>query len=128
MPHYKLAYVRVFVTDFERAVRFYTETLGMTAGFLSDEMRWCQFETGEASLAIEAVEPEDDDLEDGANPEDEAGPRFLAVSLQVADIETVYRDLVAKGVEFLGTPQRMPWGGTLAHFKDPDGNVLTLLG
>lgn len=36
--------------------------------------------------------------------------------------------LLARGVEFLAPPQRMPWGGVLAHFRDPDGNVLTLVG
>jgi catechol 2,3-dioxygenase-like lactoylglutathione lyase family enzyme len=122
MPDYKLAYVRVFVSDFERAVRFYTETLGMKPGFRSDEMRWCQFETGEAKLAIEGSDPDDDP--DEAEP----GTRFAAVSLQVDDVQAVYAELVAKGVEFLGPPERMEWGGTLAHFKDPDGNVLTLLG
>jgi predicted enzyme related to lactoylglutathione lyase len=121
MPDYKLAYVRVFVSDFGRAVRFYSETLGMKPGLRSDEMRWCQFETGEASLAIEGADP--DDAEDG----EDLGPRFTAISLQVADIEAVYEELVAKGVEFLGPPESMAWGGTLAHFKDPDGNVLTLL-
>jgi predicted enzyme related to lactoylglutathione lyase len=128
MPDYKLAYVRVFVTDFERAVRFYTESLGMIPGFRSDEMRWCQFQTGEASLAIECIEPDAEDAGDGADPEDEVGPRFVAVSLQVPDIDEAYQELTAKGVEFLGPPQQMPWGGMLAHFKDPDGNVLTLLG
>ena len=121
MTDYKLAYVRVFVTDFERAVRFYTETLGMKPGFRSDEMRWCQFETGEASLAIECLDADADDPED-------VRPRFVAVSLQVQDIHAVYQDLVSKGVEFIGPPETMAWGGTLAHFKDPDGNVLTLLG
>ena len=36
--------------------------------------------------------------------------------------------LLARGVEFLAPPQRMPWGGVLANFRDPDGNVLTLVG
>jgi predicted enzyme related to lactoylglutathione lyase len=110
MPDYKLAYVRVFVSDFERAVRFYGETVGMTIDQRFDEWRFCQFATGEGKLAIEASEPGEDN--------EETGPRFLAV----------YGELVAKGVEFLGPPETMAWGGTLAHFKDPDGNVLTLLG
>jgi predicted enzyme related to lactoylglutathione lyase len=83
-------------------------------------MRWCQFETGEASLAIEGADADGDD--------DEFQPGFLAISLQVEDIHALYADLTAKGVEFLGPPEQMAWGGTLAHFKDPAGNVLTLLG
>ena len=120
MPGYKLAYVRIFVSDFERAVRFYRETLGMKIGRRLDEWRWCQFETGEALLAIEASRPDDEN-------DDEFEPGFVAISLQVDDIHAVYDELVAKGVEFLGPPEKMAWGGTLAHFKDPDGNVLTLL-
>jgi hypothetical protein len=28
----------------------------------------------------------------------------------------------------LAPPEVMPWGGVLAHLRDPDGNVLTLVG
>lgn len=30
--------------------------------------------------------------------------------------------------EILGPPEKQPWGGTLAYFKDPGGNTLTPLG
>jgi predicted enzyme related to lactoylglutathione lyase len=29
--------------------------------------------------------------------------------------------------DFLAPPERMPWGGVRAHFRDPDGNVVTLM-
>ena len=35
--------------------------------------------------------------------------------------------LEGKGVRFVRPPKRQPWGGRLAHFSDPDGNVVTLL-
>ncbi len=38
-----------------------------------------------------------------------------------------YAELRARGVEFLAPPEQQPWGGVLAHFRDPDPNVLTLL-
>ena len=78
----KLFVTRVFVRDWERALLFYTDTLGIPAAFRSDEMGWAQLETGEAQLAV----------------------------------------------EFLAPPEKQPWCGSLAHFRDPDGNVLTLLG
>jgi predicted enzyme related to lactoylglutathione lyase len=28
----------------------------------------------------------------------------------------------------LAPPEKQPWGGIVAHFRDPDGNVITLLG
>jgi len=115
----RLSVVRVFVRDWDRALRFYSETLGIPVAFRSDEMGWCQLDTGEANLALEREAP-------GAEPS-YAG-RFVGVSLAVNDVEKTYRQLVERGVEFEGPPVRMDWGGTLAHLRDPDGNVLTLLG
>ena len=48
---YKLTTVRVFVTDWERAIRFYTETLEMSAVFRDDEHGWAQLDTGVCQLA-----------------------------------------------------------------------------
>jgi uncharacterized glyoxalase superfamily protein PhnB len=53
--------------------------------------------------------------------------RFVGVSLEVTDIDATYRTLVERGVQFDAPPERQAWGGTLAHLRDPDGNVLTLL-
>ena len=89
MPEYRLAYVRVFVTDFERAVRFYTESLGLKPGVRDDAAGWCQFETGEASLAIERVAAD----EEGG----ELVSRFVAVSLEVEDIGAAYKGTAREG-------------------------------
>ncbi len=118
---YKLYAVRVFVTDWERAIRFYTETLGIPVAFRSDELGWAQLATGEGQLALERVAPGD------AESEALVG-RFVGVSLEVPDIEATHGTLVQRGVEFLAPPARQAWGGTLAHLRDPDGNVITLLG
>jgi lactoylglutathione lyase len=69
------------------------------------------------------LNPEDDDEEHGA-----LVGRNLCVSLSVSDIDKTYTTLCDCGVEFLSPPNKQPWGGTLAHFKDPEGNLLTLLG
>lgn len=115
----RLSYVRVFVRDWPRALAFYGETLGIPFSFKSDEMGWAQLATGDAQLALERSTP---------GEEEELVGRFLGVSLSVADVDAAYQDLRGRGVEFLAPPERMPWGGVLAHFRDPDGNVLTLIG
>jgi catechol 2,3-dioxygenase-like lactoylglutathione lyase family enzyme len=48
---YKLFAVRVFVTDWDRAIRFYSETLGMTLAYQSEEMGWAQMAPGAGQLA-----------------------------------------------------------------------------
>jgi catechol 2,3-dioxygenase-like lactoylglutathione lyase family enzyme len=119
---YRLMLVRVWVTDFDRAVRFYTDTLGMKLAYRSDELGWAQLATAGAELALERDRGESD-----AGEEYLVG-RFVGVSLAVDDIEKRYETLRARGVEFLRPPEKMPWGGVLAHLRDPDGNVLTLVG
>jgi lactoylglutathione lyase len=115
---YTLKYVRVFVTDWSRAVDFYAQTLQMIPVFVTDG--WAEFATGEAHLALERVDPADPESE-------ELVGRFVGVSLRVADVVELYEDLASRGVEFLAPPEQQPWGGTLAHLRDPDGNILTLL-
>ena len=84
------------------------------------EMNAAGFNAGSAELIVEEEDPagEDGDL---------IG-RFAGVSLQVDDIDAVYKSLSAKGVHFHGAPEKQVWGGTLAHFDDPAGNTLTLVG
>ena len=41
----------------------------------------------------------------------------------VKDIDAAYEALAAKGVAFDMVPTDQPWGGRLALFRDPDGNV-----
>jgi lactoylglutathione lyase len=118
---FKLFAVRVFVRDWDRALEFYTETLGIPTTFRGDEMGWAQLATGEGQLAIERAAPDDEEAQ-------ELVGRFVGVSLQVSDIHATHRALVERGVEFVGAPEVQTWGGTIAHLRDPDGNVITLLG
>ena len=53
-------------------------------------------------------------------------PYRVMVNLQVADIHAAHQTLVRKGVPFLRLPEQEEWGGWVATFQDPDGNVLQL--
>lgn len=117
---YELFAVRVFVRDWDRAIAFYTETLGIPTTFRSDEMGWAQLATGEGQLALERAAPDDEESQGLVG-------RFVGVSLAVPNIHETYATLFERGVEFLHAPEKQPWGGTIAHLRDPDGNVITLL-
>ena len=118
---YKLSAVRIFVTDWERAISFYSKTLEMAVAHRSDEWGWAQMATGEGQLATERVDPADDEGRALVG-------RFVGVSLEVPDIFATYKILAERGVDFVGPPEKQLWGGVLAHLRDPDGNVLTLPG
>jgi predicted enzyme related to lactoylglutathione lyase len=49
------------------------------------------------------------------------------VNLAVTDISAVHDRLVRAGVVFTRAPERGEWGGWVATFTDPDGNVLQLM-
>ena len=76
--------------------------------------------TGSASLLLERADVHDEE-------EKELIGRFAGVSLRVEDIHETVDRLRAKGVKFTGAPQKQWWGVTLAHFQDPDENIITLV-
>ena len=78
------------------------------------------FDTGQAKLIVEYVDPSDPET---------AGlvARFTAFSFTVTNMETVLSKLRQHSIEWLGLPEGQAWGGLLSHFKDPDGNILTLV-
>jgi len=117
----KIGFVRIFVTDLAESLDFYSQRLGLSLDY-TDNTNWAQFHAGEdISLAIEKCEP--DRIECGGK----LVGRFAGVTLVVDNIADTYKRLRTKEVEFTAPPELQPWGGTLAHFKDPDGNVLTLM-
>ncbi len=110
--------VRIFVDDLEGALAFYGETLGLAVAWDAGDA--VGFQAGPGVLIVEHAR------RDG--PDGALVGRFVGVSLQVADIHAKHRALAERGVVFEGPPAQQGWGGWLAHFRDPAGNVLTLLG
>ena len=54
-------------------------------------------------------------------------PLRIMVNFSVGDIQDCYTNLTEKGVVFLREPEKETWGGWVATFNDPDGNILQLL-
>ena len=109
--------VRIFVDDHAQSVRFYRDTLGLP--LRTEGPGFAIFDTGAVSLMLEPGETAGED--DG----DLVG-RFSGVSLATPDIDRTYAVLSERGVEFLHAPSTQPWG-KMTHFKDPSGNVLTMV-
>lgn len=116
----KLFAIRIFVDDWDAACDFYRNKLGLPETFCDSNMGWAQFSVGEANLGIERVAPTDKEAQQLVG-------RFVGISLQVDDLQKAYTDLKERGVEFDGPPEKQPWGGSLANFRDPSGNTLTLI-
>jgi catechol 2,3-dioxygenase-like lactoylglutathione lyase family enzyme len=116
----RIGYVWVFVTDLAAARTFYAQTLGLDM-LWEYENKAIGFDLGPV-LIVEDVSSEED------REDRNLAGRYVGCSIEVDDIKAKYSELVAKGVHFTAPPEKQEWGGTLAHFQDPAGNVLTLVG
>lgn len=111
----RVDYIRVPVTDMERANRFYGELLGLPRNPNSPAEDWVEYEAGNVTLAV--MTPRTHDYEFAPLP-----PGTLA--LRVADVAAAKATLEAAGVEV-----RDMWDSGLCHgagLLDPDGNAILL--
>lgn len=101
------------VTDMDRAVTFYGDTLGMTV--VDRQSEWSELELGSVKIGLNGRPQESPDGDGGA-----------AIAFAVdSDIEAEVDRLRSAGVEFTGGVSDHDWG-RIAPFKDPDGNDLQL--
>ncbi|MBA2579904.1 MAG: VOC family protein [Thermoleophilaceae bacterium] len=109
-------FVCVPTRDHDRAVAFYTETLGLERGKRWGEMPATELQAGSLTLAV---------MDPSAFGQPEAHPNSAPIALQVDDVEAARRQLEAKGVTF---HVEMIDSGVChqAIFSDPDGNPLIL--
>jgi predicted enzyme related to lactoylglutathione lyase len=113
-----VAQVMIPVDDFDRAVTFYRDTLGLPFLFTAPP-QMSFFQSGPVRLLVGVLPPE--------HPRARGG----SVYFQVSDIHAVYEELSGRGVAFGGkphvvhrTPEYELW---LVEFRDPDGNSLALM-
>ncbi len=112
-------FVSIPTADQERALAFYTGKLGfrvLTDQPFDEKQRWIELGIGSADTRIVLFTP--------AGHENRIGT-FFAGSLACDNVESTYRELKARGVEFVAEPKKEPWG-TSAIMKDPDGNQFVL--
>ena len=101
---------------FPAMARFYRETLGLTPRSAKDD--FINFDWHGVRLSVGVH-----DRIVGTSRD----PLRLMVNLTVTDISAVHDRLVRAGVVFMRAPAREEWGGWVATFADPDGNVLQLM-
>lgn len=113
MVDYRLELVIIPVTDVDRAVAFYGETLGWSVDFnqvVSPELRFVQITPPGSACSIA--------FGVGLLPA-EASP-LPGLQLVTPDADAAHDDLVARGIE-VGPVQELAWG-RFVWFDDPDGN------
>jgi uncharacterized protein YcnI/catechol 2,3-dioxygenase-like lactoylglutathione lyase family enzyme len=108
-------FITVATQDYERAARFYGETLGLEFSKRWGSMPAGEFETGNLTIALMQV--------DAFNIE--FRPNNLPIEFHVDDFEAAKAELESRGIEFKGDTLD---SGVChqAFFNDPDGNALAI--
>ncbi len=126
----KLTHVPIVVSDQERALKFYTGALGFEkrADYqLPGSPRWLTVAPEGEELEFILAQGKQK-VEMGLGPE--AGTAGNHIAFLTEDCLKSYETLKARGVDFrVGAymePQKQAWGIS-ASFKDPDGNMFTMI-
>ncbi len=121
----RIGTVCVFVSDQDRAKKFYTEMLGFE--LRSDEAlypgaknRWLAVAPKGAATEVILYLPD----KNWEHYRQVVG-KSQALTFEVSDMKKLHADLKARGVTFVQEPDEQPWG-TSAILEDSEGNHLIL--
>ncbi len=126
-PNYPILELRVALTvrDYERSVKFYCDGLGIEPAALWDNGNGHALilDMGKAKMEVfdEAQAETIDQLE--AEQRVSGQIRF---ALQVPDLKSAMKRLLAHGATLVHQPVVTPWGDYNVRLQDPDGMQITL--
>ncbi len=104
--------VYLFVTDMDRTVAFYRDTLGLSLDYRSGD-EWAQFSAGPVKLALHGT---------GSVAARPGG----TIAFTVTDLDASKVKLTERGVAIGHEGGGEGRGPRFVEFADPDGNVLAL--
>jgi glyoxylase I family protein len=107
-----ISFIWLYVSDLERSVRFYGETLGIGVA-----RRWHEGAAFNFGNVVLGLHIEEGKVTRGNSP---------TITFKVTEnIDGLYSDLVGRGVHFTQAVTTEPYG-RIAAFEDPDGHALLL--
>ncbi len=110
-----IGYINLHVHDYAQAVAFYRDVVGLPLLFADESFSFARFAAGGVTFAV-AGDP-------NLARQTPAQDRMSGIGFQVPDVDAAHEALKANGVRFTMPPTKQPWGGYMAMFADPEGNV-----
>jgi catechol 2,3-dioxygenase-like lactoylglutathione lyase family enzyme len=116
--------VRLLVQDIPRSLEFYRDVLGLHVSLEVPEGVYAELEAGGVHVSLYRR-----DLMSTVVPSlqgTSSGDPFL-LNMRVDDTDATYEQLRSLGVVFETEPHdQEAWGIRVAHFRDPDGNLIEI--
>lgn len=115
----KMELAWIVVGDIEKAIQFYTETVGLQLKEFCKEFGWAELTGHQGGCRLGIAQ---------ANPSESVLPGENAViTMTVKDINEAKEQFAKKGVTFIGDTLEIPNHVKLQLFIDQDGNKLQLV-
>ena len=117
---------QLFVSDIKASCDFFTQKLGFSKVFVYGEPPFyaqVRRDCGRLNLRCVDTLVMDPELSDRES--------LLSADMTVdthPEIEKLFREFQASGVEFFQAQRKEPWGASTFIVKDPDGNLLLFAG
>jgi lactoylglutathione lyase len=124
----KLSNIRLLVTDFDAALRFYSNVMGFKVP-PGHDFPYVEFEMEAGYVAIFDRSFMAAAIDTSGLPSEPAGPSQdrAAIVFEVDNVDEAYAELQSRGAEFATPPtDREDWGIRTAHLRDPDGNLIEI--
>lgn len=113
----KVGAVIVLVSDMERSVKFYKETLELPIKTQSDD--WTEFFHKDTTIALHPIKKKTkDSQEDGRE-------KSVLIGFMVGDLDNVVTTLKKRGVTFFKEPREETFGKHTI-VEDPDGHLISI--
>ena len=103
------------VRDLDKAIQWYSDTLGFSLLYKAEEMGWCEMSTHIKGVNVGLSQVEEIEPKGGAT-----------LTWGVKDIDKARAELEKHDVPFDGETMRVPAMVALATFYDPDGTKMML--
>ena len=114
----RIGYINLHVKDVDREVAFFRDVVGLELLFSDAGFHYARFDAGIGFAVNSGGEPKPDDAP--------FAERLSGIGFVVEDVDAAYAEMKARGARFTMEPSRQPWGGYMAMFADPEGNVFYL--
>lgn len=123
MTTVRLGYVILWVEDIERALRFYTATLGFAERARHGD--YVELDTGPTTLALVARAFVRDQLHLEVSP---PGVENAEIGVVVArdEVAATHARAIAGGAADVQAPHEQPWGQIVSYVRDPDGHLVEI--
>lgn len=124
---FRSPHVRLLVADFPACFRFYRDVLGFAAGYGVEDEAYADFLVGDQTLALFRRELMAEAVGTSEKAATADAQDRIALVLATDEVDQAVAALRARGVSLTAGPQdQTDWGIRVAHFRDPDGNLIEI--